>query len=275
MQGSIAQTVALTIGGNAFLQGQPIADFLPNGSAFRFCSAVQFLEGREASWGEYDPLLARYPKAWLADLQRRGCTGLRLRLLGRNRQELSDRMSVGFVGGGSRWLIEELGVSPPTYWEDAWRAWRRLQDAPDKRIWLVRYHRVEDAVPVDDSPATSPDQASDRLRKALTAILAFAERNGLGFTESFRNGLDCLSSPTPLAHAYHADFGPPGFLSLAACQILGACQTGWVFGGMGSWNDGAYGSDLAAEGDPLSEQLFGALQDGLVAAANSTLPKVH
>jgi hypothetical protein len=273
MQGSIAQTLALTIGGNAFLQGHSIPDFLPNGSAFRFCSAVQFLDANDTSWGEHDGLVAGYPRAWLAYLQRRGCTGLRLRLLGQNRQDVSDRLNVAFVGGGSRWLIEELDAPSPICWEGAWRGWRRPQDAPDGRIWLVRYHRLGEAAPDDGGPADSLELAAARLREALTAILAFAEGNALGFTEYFKRGLDCLSSSAPLAKAYHADFGPPGFLSLPASQILGACQAGWVFGGMGSWNDGAYGPDLAGDGDALSEQLFDTFQAGLVAAANSTAPK--
>jgi hypothetical protein len=45
-----------------------------------------------------------------------------------------------------------------------------------------------------------------------------------------------------------------------------------VFGGMGSWNDGAYGSEDAGIGDPLSQALFDALQAALASVANSTAP---
>jgi hypothetical protein len=30
---------------------------------------------------------------------------------------------------------------------------------------------------------------------------------------------------------------PAGLLNLSAAQLLTACRTPWVFGGMGSWND--------------------------------------
>jgi len=113
----------------------------------------------------------------------------------------------------------------------------------------------------------------DDLAAALSAIAAFAKRNDLGFVDSFEAGLAALNTdkaPT----AYHQDLGPPGYLTTAAVRLLNACQAAWVFGGMGSWNDGGYGEELLAEGDALSDRLFSLLQEGISAAANSTFTKM-
>ena len=63
---------------------------------------------------------------------------------------------------------------------------------------------------------------------------------------------------------------PPGFLPPAAERLMDACRAAWVFGGMGSWNDGAYWGEFLEEGDRLSDRLFRLLQEGLAVAANST-----
>jgi hypothetical protein len=64
------------------------------------------------------------------------------------------------------------------------------------------------------------------------------------------------------------DWVPPGAISPEARALLEACRQGWVFGGMGSWNDtGDGGPDY----DLVSEQLYRALTEGVCAAANDSM----
>lgn len=267
MQGSIAQSVALTIAGNAFLQRRSLGTFWPKASVFQFCRNVNFVAPGQGEFVNTQTALADDPLEWFSTLEGR-CSGLRLHVVGRNDPQLADRMSTGFVGGGSRWLIEAVGGAGSSLWEDDWRVWN--VDAPDQHIWDVSYHRI-----VDDWtswPPASRDMLFVRedLAAALSAIAEFAKRNGLGFVSSFEAGLAALDADPPSTAAYHQDLGPPGYLSPPAERLLNACQIAWVFGGMGSWNDGAYGEDLRAEGDALSDRLFNLLQEGISSAANST-----
>ena len=261
MQAPIAQVIALTVTGNAFLQGKDIGRFWPEGSTFQFCSTVQFDVGP----GHSNRLVANSPLIWFDYL--RSFSGLRLHALTRDMGSRSGLMGVGFVGG-IRWVIETIGGNATECWEGVWR--RGDREAPDRRIWTVDYHHIQDLRAPLAEPLDSLTAARDRLALALEAIEEFAAQNALGFVDYFRNGLSALTSDQPMEHAYHKDLAPPDFLKPLALRLIAACQAAWVFGGMGWWNDGAYGGELAPEGDPLSKELFEALQQALVAAANSS-----
>ncbi|MEA3053752.1 MAG: hypothetical protein QOG72_2655 [Sphingomonadales bacterium] len=267
MQGTIAQTLGLAIHGNAFLRGLDNGPFWPDATFFRYCRSVRFMAA-ESGQGGGERLAAADPDAWLRALRSR-CLGLRVRVERRGEGGFGERMTVGFVGGGSRWLIEELGGNEPFAWsDDDWSVTHPA--AEDKRVWSVVYRGAPDA-PAADDPADL-DSVERDLRVALQGIAPFAERIGSDFAGAFRRALACLDSGEACASTYHPDLAPAGLLSPRAKCILGACETGWVFGGMGSWNDGAYGSEDAGDGDPLSQALFDALQAALASVANSTAP---
>ena len=68
---------------------------------------------------------------------------------------------------------------------------------------------------------------------------------------------------------YHPDILPPAGYTLAAQQLLAAAVGGFVFGGMGSWNDSAPESaDARPQYERLSEELYAAVTGGLVVAIN-------
>ena len=48
----------------------------------------------------------------------------------------------------------------------------------------------------------------------------------------------------------------PPMAPLPAAQLLGAAQSAWVFGGMGSWNDLGFEGEDQALYDRLSEELY-------------------
>ena len=73
MQGPIAQALALTCVGNAYLRGEDVAGFWPDASVFRFSKSCDF---REVD-GDRDELIAADPLAWFETLRSR--RGLRRR----------------------------------------------------------------------------------------------------------------------------------------------------------------------------------------------------
>lgn len=250
MDVAIAQLVALTVTGNAYLQRKEIGRFWPDNSAFNTCEAVQFIGGNDWTWSEFDALIAINPQAWL-DLVHGRSKGFKLRVSTAN---------------GTSWTIEEIGENSSTSWQPAWRSWRRVGDTVNGRSSLVRYRQVANTIP--GPQANRLERLRDNLAGTLEPIAIFAERINSDFASDFRKALSALSSDHPLENAYYKDSGPPGFLSPLALQILGACQASWVFGGMGSWNDQGY--PPSAEGELLSSNLSQAIQEGLIGAANSS-----
>jgi hypothetical protein len=260
MQETIAQVLGLAMHGNAFLRGAALGAFWPDATFFGYCRSVRFVpaepDARRAESAD--------PDSWLRSLP--PCPGLRVRVARRGPPGFGERMTVGFVDGGSLWLIEELGGPRPLAWSAAWSFADRK--GGDGQIWSVAYR----GEPADPAPPLPPDldRVERDLRAALEAISRFAERIGSRYGESFRRALACLDGAQPFESRYHPDLAPPGLLSGQASRILAACDAGWVFGGMGSWNDGAYGGADCEEGDLLSDRLFDGLQGALADAANST-----
>jgi hypothetical protein len=269
MLGSTAQTIALVMHGNAMLRGFDVTGFWPSNSVFQFCRSVSFTESTARLFGRAVPSLSSDPNAWLQTLKE--AKGLQVRRLSRHQGIISDRMSSAFVGGGSRFIIEVDHARRRSVWEDRWR----LEGDPlkDQKIWAVDY--VQLANRRVGRAATAPDIEGMRqaLGWVLDDIIRFSRRADAPewCVDKFQRGLSELGSgrPEPL---FHVDLAPPGLLTLPAQQLLAASSHAWVFGGMGSWNDGAYGPEFGKEGDRLSDLLFKALEGSSVAAANSTHP---
>jgi hypothetical protein len=81
--------------------------------------------------------------------------------------------------------------------------------------------------------------------------------------------MESLTSNSPL-HGFHKDFSFNRILSSDAIAILDACQTAWVFGGMGSWNDMGFERGEGDEYNRVSDNLFRLLTDAIPAAANDS-----
>lgn len=210
------------------------------------------------------------PMAWFARLKDEGTTAVRLHHFRLDDNRVADRMSVGFIGGGGRWLIETERPSGCDVWENRWELGDR--ERADRRIWGVTYGRLPNcAIPA--GVVNPMDELKRRLKNNLSQIAAFARDQELdSFAKSFESGLARLEAQAPFEGLYHADIAPPGFLSLAAEQFLATAQAAWVFGGMGSWNDLSFSSDAQAKYDSLSGELFELLQEAVVVAVNSSVP---
>jgi len=78
MTGTIAQLVALTCYGNAYLAGQTTPQFYFTNSTFQFCERVTFVTLGKTLFGTLkETEVAHDPDAWLAYLKGRGANGFR------------------------------------------------------------------------------------------------------------------------------------------------------------------------------------------------------
>ncbi|MCO5095154.1 MAG: hypothetical protein M9960_08145 [Xanthomonadaceae bacterium] len=271
MQGTIAQIVALVVHGNAYLRSEEQAVAFPSDhSTLTFCELVKFvgLTRSGESWNETP--FAQDPVSWLEELRRSEVHAIRMIHMpsGQNLDGATDRMLVGFVGGGGRWLLETTGSNGSDYWEGRWEVGD--QGRADRKIWRVTYGRIAANQP--PSPPASSDLQSlrQRLTRNLTEISAFAHHQKLeGFAKAFESGLSNLASSSPGTGLYHNDLLTAD-MPLTAAQLLSAAQSSWVFGGMGSWNDLGFDGDDQRTYEDLSEALYKLLNDSIVSAANST-----
>lgn len=276
MQGTIAQIVALVVHGNAYFRGaeQQAVAFPSTHSTLTFCEFVKFVSLTRSgeSWSETP--FAQDPTSWLEELRKSRVSAIRMTYMpsGQNLGGATDRMLVGFVGGGGRWLLETTGPNGSDYWEGRWEVGD--QGRADRKIWRVTYGRIAANQP--SSPPASSDLQSlrQRLIGNLTEITAFAHHQKLdGFAKAFDAGLSNLASLSPGTSLYHNDLLTAD-MPIAAAQLLSAAQSSWVFGGMGSWNDLGFDGDDQTTYEDLSEDLYKLLNDSIVSAANSTAPLV-
>jgi hypothetical protein len=269
LQGSIAQAAALVIFGNDILRGYSRENFWPAATVFKFCKAVRFIALRGEAARPIESLFAEDPMQWVSRLRDQGTTRLRIQHVVRNDPRISDRMSVGFVGGGGRWLIETQQAQVSDLWEARWQIMDK--DDPDQKIWDVAYFRT--AHGGSHIPSQSPSLTE--LRHDLTILLpkieAFATRQKLEhFAGAFRNAAGKLSSSHPLAETHFSDLVTTPAMPLEAKQLLGAVLAAWVFGGMGSWNDMGFDGNDQQEYTELSDRLFLLLNQAICSAVNAT-----
>jgi hypothetical protein len=269
LQGTIAQAAALAIFGNDILRGYSRENFWPASTVFKFCKAVRFvvLSG-EATTPAESPF-AEDPMQWIARLRDEGTSSLRLHAVAHDDPGMSDRMSVGFVEGGGRWLIETQQAQASDLWQARWQVVNK--DDPDQKIWDAAYYRIDQGRPHIPLQTKSLTALRQDLMTVLSGIEAFAARHKLEhFAGAFRKARGLLSSDHPLAETYHSDLAPTAAMSLEAKQLLGAVQAAWVFGGMGTWNDLGFDGDDQRENDALSGELFLLLNQALCSAINTT-----
>ena len=88
--------------------------------------------------------------------------------------------------------------------------------------------------------------------------------------EKCDKALDTISAHGLKLHGYHRDLSPAGFLQADAVVMLDAAQSSYVFGGMGSWNDMGFAKETQKEYEQVSEDLFRALNEVIVAATNTS-----
>jgi hypothetical protein len=260
MQGSIAQTLSLAAHGNAYLSGALPEDYFPHHQTFAFCQFVRFVDLEETDDGMTEHPFASDPVAWFEALKEGGVRQLRIRYIASQDAAMSDRRTVGYPGGGGRWLIETVLDGSSDFWEAHWEA----PDEADGR-WQVTYARVLKDAEMPEPRMPPPQMVQTKLQEALRNIGKFASQHGqTQFAEAFTRGVNALKDVRWERQIY-----PPEYAPLVYQQLLTSVIESWVFGGEGSWNDLAFDdAETQQEYERLSDQLFNFLNLALLVAAN-------
>ena len=266
MQLPILRALALVAVGNAAIGGRDVSTFFPADPLFRYSASLDFMTPRDQG------ALRRVsdnPADWFGKLKSRRCSGLRLHNSPMQQSQklghIEERLLVGMVGGGPRWLIEAVYPDHSEIWE----GFDRIGDekAADKKIWLSAYVLVGEAV-LDEKIDTGIAAASLDLRDALHVIEGVARAiPGGPFADVFvaaRETLQGKDLPYPLEFLRYTQMKPE------AVRLLKAAGRAWVFGAMGSWNDVGVDAAMKPRYEAASKALFSALQRAVLVAANST-----
>lgn len=258
VNGELAEVICLATHGTNWLQHQlpaPI-DFEQSNSTFQFVGSTQFVLARSRRIGR--PQQASTVKDWITNC--RSSNASRMWLVIPGIPSGVDQHALAAFANAGRWGLAVETPKDAQVWRATWTVSDR--DAPDRRIWTVRY----DGRRTEPFNAQRPDlaQAQDDLRQALHAVKAFAEEqagldNWVDWFGRALNGRDEL--------AYHADMLPESF-DRSARTLIAMASRAWVFGGMGSWND------LWFEGDAerykrLTHRLYDAVLTAFLAGVNS------
>ena len=276
MLGTVAQAIALTAFGNAFLEDPRAISsppFYPSNSTFQFCEYVRFVDMTASGGSVEETAWAADPIAWVDRLKKEGSHALQLHYDAVGAKTagaypVAERMLAGFAGGAGRWLIEVIGPRGSDYWEARWELGDRSR--ADRKIWRVTHGRIaRDQVTQTASP-DDLENLKDRLYTTLSEIQGYAAAHRLeSFAAIFATSRSQLTAEAPGKDVDYSDLALNGQLSVSARQLLAASQLGWVFGGMGSWNDIPH-DQSDQEYEWLSEELFALLNRTYVAVANTT-----
>jgi hypothetical protein len=267
MQGTIAQLLSIVAHGNKYLAGCLDDSYFPDNSTFKFCKFVKFVDLQSSGTEWHEREFAENPNVWFKELKATGVAQLRVRYISINREEISDRMSAAFVGGGGRWLIETIKQSKSDFWEASWEVGDK--DEPEQNIWHVKYGRILRDSNQPEQPLPSASEVKKQLKDTLQKISEFAHKNDCSnFGLCFDKGIKALEEPPIVSDKEYKIF-PENYAPTLYQQLLNASQRAWVFGGMGSWNDiGFNDSTIHKEYEELSDKLFNLINLSLIVASN-------
>jgi hypothetical protein len=262
----ILRSLALVAVGNAAFAGRDVSAFWPGDPLFRYTKSLDFMTPRDAG-----PLAraAANPVSWFSKLRKRGCRGFRLHNAPMKQSaklgHIEERMLVGMVGGGPRWMIETVYGDHSELWEGFDRVGD--QKAPDKKIWLSAYVLIGEAESAERVDADVAGATID-VHDALLSIEGVArEIPGAPFADAFAGALEALKGEDL---AYPLEFLQFAQLAPEATRLLKAAGRSWVFGAMGSWNDIVVDAPLKPRYESASKALFDALRRAVLVVANST-----
>jgi len=264
VNGTVAQAVALVCHGNAFLRGLGTPPDVSANSTMQFVASVRFIEEHRGwLWGRRERLAATSVHAWFEELRRREHDRLLLRCLAPER--LPDAVGLAPLGDGPWELASSGRQRGERRWSATWEVGDR--EEPERRIWHLTYRgraHAREAV-----PRASLEACREALVRALGPITAFSrEVAGGAFLEAFEGARSTLERGEP--RGFHRDLAPEGALPALAARLLDACQVGWVFGGMGWWNDAFYEGEAGRRFEDATHGYWRALSAAIVAAANSS-----
>src|SRR2546426_2277021 len=277
MQGELALVISLTAYGNEFLaspreSGPP--ELVGANSTFRYVASLEFhrsegetplqsvVEGtRRTQPSRLEDLRSHQgTSAWFLQLRRAGA--LRLRIVKLPSKLDPPEFHAASFAGGIPWAILVGFPSSSELWVPKWK------HEGGKKPWKVYVSGFAVTRPPGQA-SMELTSAAEFLREVLKRALDLSTRSKLEWTEDFSQALALLDSRSPEI-PHHPDLLPSSGYSLFARQVMASGVRAWVFGGMGSFNDGWFGDPaLREEYEALVPSLYGAVVNALLAATNS------
>lgn len=261
MNTGLAQLVALTAHGNVALRSPGHRSELEHSNLFRFVGELSF--GFEEQAQPMDPIS---PDSWFASLRERNIQQLYLiRLPPEPESSLRSYDRSAFANGEQAAIAAVDTSGQMELWVPQWIA----VDADGKHQWALRYRGFRGGVWSEELMGGRISDMTAALAAVLTEIASFAATNGLErWAENFERAATLLQ---PSAAEYNLDMLPEAAYPPAARRLLSAAMSGWVFGGMGSWNDtGPDNPDAYPRYEELTQRLYDTIMDALVASANAS-----
>jgi hypothetical protein len=259
MDRSISRLVAIVVYANYHLKGNDL-DIDMEKLATDNCYALEFIDSPPSDMAGSTRIISSTASEWFRYLKDSGAAFVKLHYTSSNHQGLPDHITAAFKGGGSTWLLEVSYLDSSDVYTEA--------GSPSRKAQLMRVQKSGDLL---EGPSLKVNKARQSLRAILEAIAEFAaaHEHSAHWAENFNGARKALDEYAPSATD---SFIPAGMVSKEARQLLYAAEASWVFGGMCSWNDMAFsGSDQGTYSD-LTGQLYNAICDAIVAAANDSIP---
>lgn len=271
MTAALAQIIALTAYGNAFLRNASVpmglvADHL----VFRSCRTVDFRVTDDVASASMPAAhtVAAKPSGWFLYLQAGGCRRLRLCVeYPQARPALIPGPAAVSPPGPGNPMIEAVYPEYSIFWTGTWEP--EPTEQRDQPSWRVSY--LASGKQSLRNLQIDPAKVRQALRHTLADCSAFALSQGLThWGDQFMDAGKVLDSRMPGPASPDREILPEGQYSLGARQLIYCALSAWVFGGMGSWNDLSLNSAEAADThQKLSGQLYLHLHEALQAGLNS------
>ncbi|KKM83187.1 hypothetical protein LCGC14_1311900 [marine sediment metagenome] len=263
MKLDLAQMVALTSYGNAYLTNQSISLDL-NHSTTNSCKKIDFIELISNGKTSEEIPLASKPNEWFEYLRTNDVINLKLHFPPTG----GDRISASMIGGGGKWIIEAFKGSLSDVWEGRWNF---NPSGDETRIWSVTYGLTSKNynLPLIEYPPL--EYWHKELIVGITKLKKFAIKQSLDqFIDIFQNALDCIASDDPLSLIIHNDLVPAEKYERKAKQIFAACTKAWIVA-MVNWNDLSFKGKIQKEYTKLSNNLYLKICRAIMVATNSIL----
>lgn len=252
-----APLVALVAHGNDALAHGEAPELLATCTAFRQIGGLDFAFAD----GDDRPPVAG-SAAWLEALAARGVTRLDLVV------DLRVTADASAFPGGLGWELESRYDGHASRWSPEWR-----HDEGARLPFHVAFSERRDrplglATTADGALAA----ARERLDGACSAAQRFNDERGLPFGWRLADARTALHDEAPRP-VHQLDVLPPRGFPLAARQLVAAADRGWVFGGLGAWNDRSFeDEEEQAAFERISTTLLHALIVAVVSGTNAYLP---
>lgn len=263
MIGTLSQLVTLTSAANGVLVRRlDPSSFYPQHADFKFCNAVRFVDIKRGMLGKPREIVRHNdPNAWLQSLQPSNSVRVWLTYATRGDSDAPDHQLAAFVGGGGDWQLVVATDNVREHWMSRWEV--AEQSASDNRIWGVTYGCVRQVSEPSQPPQPDLRAASTRLSTALIVANEFALKHDLqSWADQFQRAADCFTSKGVFPD--YVDFVCLESYPESAQRLFAAAYNGWVFGGMGSWNDLYFDPSTENERyNELSAELYSAINDAI------------